>query len=202
MRAKISVKGTFVKHADGASSIQESPEELDLLSEFKQAEFDDWQVKNALSLFREHRDLEPLLEQLLESNPGVLRNHEALQLIADAARGKPVTGRGKVRTAYQRERDLQIWTAAFYLRQLGFPVKNDPDKIKADAPQKPSVCRIISQYLVLNEGTIYTAIREYGGLPRERLPGISFTALYGEGVTSEVILDHYLSRYRKCARTR
>lgn len=193
MRAKIRVRGTVVKDESGSTLALESPGELDLLSGFKQAEFDDWQIENALSLFREHRDLEPLLEQLLDGNPAILRNYEAQQLIADAARGRLVRRKGKVRTAKMRERDLLIWTAAFHLYSMGYPLKNDPDSIRVGEPQKLSVCRMIGQYLNLSEDGIYSIVRKHGGIPDRAPGGVSWFKLAEGEVKPELVLDHYLS---------
>lgn len=193
MRAKIRVRGTVVKDESGSTLVLESPGELDLLSGFKQVEFDDWQIENAVSLFREHRDLEPLLEQLLDGNPAILRNYEAQQLIADAARGRLVRRKGKVRTANMRERDLLIWTAAFHLHSMGYPLKNDQDSIRAGEPQKLSVCRMIGQYLNLSEDGIYSIVRKHGGTTGRAPGGVSWFKLADGEVKPELVLDHYLS---------
>lgn len=194
MSTKKLAKGTIATSGVDADKPLEATEGLGLLCDFNQAEFDDWQIEDALSKFRDDRNLEPLLEQLQEGNSAILRNHEALQIIADAARGRLKRKQGKVRTTAMQEKDLSIWLAAYRLYQMGYPVKNGPDLIRANAEQKPSACRIIGAYLHLSESAIYSALQRCGGAPEDRLGSFPWNEASDGEVTPELVLDQYLSR--------
>jgi hypothetical protein len=194
MSAKKQAKGTIATSGVGANKILEAPEGVELLSDFNQAKFDVWQIEDALSKFREGRNLEPLLEQLQEGNSAILRNPEALQIIADAARGRLKRGKGNVRAIGMQERDMSIWLAAFRLHQMGYPIKNDPDLIRADAAQKPSACRIIGEYLRRSESAIYSVLKKHGGVPKDGLSSFPWNEASDGELTPELVLDQYLSR--------
>lgn len=191
-RIKVNIKSrsTVFKNDDGTLSIIEaSPEEMDQF----QLRFDDRQVAEALETFREHRDLEPLLELLVEANPALMRNYEARYLIARAARGESIKGRKKgTGTASKRRRDNRIWSAAYFLHDMGIPLFNHPDASCKEPTA--SVCRMIGERLHLSEKTIYTVVKNLGGVEaRRKAPTSEILAwkLAGEPVEPEWVLDHY-----------
>lgn len=191
MRVKVRALGTRYLNADGTLAAPlETPEELAELSAQAEAHHDDRQVRAALEHYRQNRDLEPLLALLLEGNPGILRNREALELLAGAARGEARKGRGRVKTAGALERDRRVAACAYWLQQTGLPFKNNPDKNRAGQSQVASACRLIGERLSLSEDAIYSATRgaRYEPSMFELIPW----RLLGERPTPERVLRHYL----------
>jgi len=191
MRIKITAKGTIYRKEDGTlAAPEESPEELAQLSTQAQVSWDDRQVDAAMQHYQHHRDLEPLLTQLLEANPGILRNRQAIELLAAAARGEVRKGRGRVRTVEALKRDRKIAACAYWLGQAGLPLKNTPEKNRTGLPQVTSACRLIGKRLNLSEDAIYSTIRNnrYEPSSFEMLPW----RLLGELPTSESVLRYFI----------
>jgi hypothetical protein len=195
IKAKITRSWTTYKKGDGTLSVVEaSPEEM---AEF-QINFDDRLVADALEAFRAHRDLEPLLELLVEAHPALMRNYEARDLIARAARGEPIKGRKKgTGAASKRRRDSRIWSAAYFLHDMGIPLSNHPDATGKEPPV--SVCRMIGERLNLSEKTIHSVVNTLGGVGRKKTltTEILTWKLAGEPVEPEWVLDHYFGDYPK-----
>lgn len=199
MRVKVKVSGTLYLKADGTLAAPlESPEELAELSAQAESRHDDRQVSTALEHYRQNRDLEPLLALLLEANPGILRNPDALSLLASAARGEARKGRGRVKTMEAIERDSRIRAAAHWLKVAGVPLKNELDRNREGVSQTASACRLIGGRIHLSEAAVYSIIRsgEYQPTRFELLPW----RLLGEQPTPDGVLRHYLPTKAESAR--
>lgn len=191
MRVKVRVLGTRYRKEDGTFAAPlESPDELAELSAQAELRHDDRQVSAALEHYRQNRDLEPLLALLLEANPGILRNPDALSLLASAARGKAGKGRGRVRTMEAIERDRCICAAAHWLKAAGVPLKNTPDKNRNGHPQVASACRLIGERLCLSENAVYSIVRSGEYQPSFIAPPWELEPR--EQPTPERVLRHYL----------
>ncbi len=181
---------TVLLNSEGDLTVTKaSPDEI---QEF-QVNFDNRLVVDAIGTFREQGDLEPLLELLLEANPALMRNYEARQLIAKAARREPLrrTKKGTCK-GVTRKRNKDIWSAAFYLHDMGIPLSNHPDSRGKKPPA--SACRMIADRLCLSEKTIETIVRKEGGIDtksRRLTTEILAWTLAGEQVGPEWVLDHY-----------
>ena len=190
-----SISTTFLNSEGALTVTKASPDEL---HEF-QVGFDNRQDEDAIGIFREHGDLEPLVELLLEANPALMRNYEARELIAKAARREPLrrTKKGTPNGA-TRKRNKDIWSAAFYLHDMGVPLSNHPDSRGKEPPA--SACRMIADRLFLSEKTIESIIRKEGGIDtksREQTTEILAWKLAGEQVAPEWVLDHYFGRPKR-----
>lgn len=197
MRVKVRMLGTRYLNADGTLAAPlESPEELAELSAQAEVRHDDQQVSAALEHYHQDRELEPLLALLQEGNPGILRNREALELLAAAVRGQTSKGRGRVRAMAAKERDRRILAAAYWLHSMGMPLKNAPDKNKHGDQQKASACRLIAARVNLSEDAVYSIVRQSGRKRREIYMPSPFELLpwrlSGEPPTPEWVLRHYL----------
>lgn len=193
MRVKVRVLGTRYLKADGTLSAPlETPEELAEQSAQAEARHDERQVSAALEHYRQNRDLEPLLALLLEANPGILRNPDALSLLSSAARGEAGKGRGRVRTMDAIERDRRIVAAARWLQELGMPLKNAPDRNRDGEPQAVSACRLIAERVNLSEDAAYSIVRRHGRTARRLRGFLAPWELVGEQPTPEWVLRHYL----------
>lgn len=191
MRVKVRMLGTRYLNADVTLAAPlESPEELAELSAQAEARHDDRQVAEALEHYHLNRDLEPLLALLLEANPGILRNPAALELLASAAHGKAIKGRGRVRTMEAVERDRRIVAAAYWLKIAGVPLKNEQDRNREGEPQTPSACRLIGERVHLSEAAVYSIIRSGEHQPSFIAPPWEFEPR--EQPTPEGVLRHYL----------
>lgn len=199
MRVKVKVSGTLYLKADGTLAAPlESPEELAELSAQAESRHDDRQVSTALEHYRQNRDLEPLLALLLEANPGILRNPDALSLLASAARGEAGKGRGRVRTTETIERDRRIRSAAYWLKVAGVPLKNERDRNREGEPQTASACRLIGERVHLSEAAVYSIIRSGEYQPSVIGPPWEFEPR--EQPTPDGVLRHYLPTKAESAR--
>jgi hypothetical protein len=95
-----------------------------------------------------------------------------------------------VKSIYALERNRKIAACAYWLRQAGLPLKNNPDKGRAGQPQVASACRLIGERLSLSEDAIYSITRIIRYKPPffEILP----FRLLEESPAPESVLRHYL----------
>lgn len=190
MRIKVRCLGTRKRNADGTlGAPAESKEQLAEMSVLAEIQCEDRQVSEALSHYEEHRDLEPLLELLLEANAGILRNATALALLAGAARGELRKGRGRIKIAESVDRDRRIAACAYWLNKTGMPIKNAQDKNRNGTSQAESACRAIGSRLCISEDAVYSVVRRvtYSPSSFEILPWL-WTR---ESPTPTQLIKHY-----------
>ncbi|XLY87920.1 hypothetical protein ACK8QS_20550 [Ectopseudomonas mendocina] len=105
-------------------------------------------VSHALRQLHKFGVTEPLLYQLEQGNPAILRNQEAVQIITKAATGKGVKGKGRKQSPATAQRDRMICHALQELRELGYPIKGDLEVETA--------CRLLARRVALSEEQVYT----------------------------------------------
>lgn len=112
------------------------------------AQLENCAVRDALKKLHDFGAIEPLLFQLEQGNPAILRNQEAIQVIASALQRKGVKGRGRKSNPATTERNSRICKAIAGLKELGYPIEGDLDKETA--------CRIVGQRLALSQEQVFT----------------------------------------------
>lgn len=131
----------YTKHSDGTSELSEiTPDDI--------ARFEDGSVHEALKQLHSFGVIEPLLFQLEQGNPAILRNPEAVRIIAEAVRGKGIKGRGRKKSPAVVVRDRRICQAVHELNEMGYPIKGDLEVETA--------CRLVAKRIELSAEQVYT----------------------------------------------
>ncbi|QIB52137.1 hypothetical protein [Pseudomonas sp. OIL-1] len=149
-------------------------------------------VEDALAEYKRNRDLEPLAK-LLDTKDGLrylAYSDEARQILAQAARGLSVKGKGRAKTQKQRARDRIIAGMVALLNGMGLVVKNNLDKNRDGAAQTPSACRCVAEYWAISEDAVYKVWKNAPGEHFAEIGTMGFYAgiLLAEGKVPSVKL--------------
>lgn len=139
LKMVVTPKGVFVQNPDGSTHTEP-------LEDCKSLQ--DWAVNRALAELDTFGTLEPLLFQFEQGNPAIFRNARAVEVIANAARGKGVKGRGRKIDPSKKTQNELIRHVIHRLQVLGLPVSGDIDKVTA--------CSLIAERVHLSPEQVYT----------------------------------------------
>lgn len=157
----------------------------------------DLMVSLALEVFRQRRDIAPLIAEQEKGNPAIMNHPEAREILSNAARSIPVKGKGKVKTSSTIFEEHDICAAIAWLNHQRIPVKNDPD-----LSNKMSACRMVAQYMSKEcgrsrgEGAINSIWLKYHDT--HKVGSTIFTPWGKDRIpTPDEVLEFFLSQYRR-----
>lgn len=128
-----------------------SPEEIEAQDKAGAIAVEDQAVCRALDMLKNERTLEPLLHEFKRCNPAIFRSPEAVEVIARAASGRSVLGRGRRTTGRKKRQNYIVCAAINALRNHGVPIKGDQDKQTA--------CSIVAEKVKLSPEAVYSIWR-------------------------------------------
>lgn len=125
--------------------------------------------------------------QFTECNPAIFRSPEAVDLIARAARGEAVEGKGRKTTAEKQRQKNIICAAINTLSNHGVPIKGDQDKQTA--------CNMVAEKVKLSPDAVYSIWRaestKYLARLHFELTPWNFGALPSPPASPDEIIEYY-----------